>query len=258
MKRNNKKTKGVTKKRTVTIISVVLFAVIVVLLSSRCIPDMAEKSLTVKSNVGKKAIALTFDDGPGDYTNELLDGLSKCNAKATFFVLGIHAEEYPAVVNRIVGDGHLLGNHSYSHINMLSMNYEKIKADIEKGSEVIESVTGFSPVFFRAPHGYTTALELKMLNQYFIKWSFDTYDWKHKDEDYVYEEIINNAKDGSIILCHDTNETTVKGVIRAVRKLTADGYEFVRVDELLSRNGEKIHAGIPYIKCKDGRKAVAY
>lgn len=232
--------------------------VLVLLILSRSIPDGTLRLDIGNSGIGEKAIALTFDDGPSDYTTALLDGLEEYDAKATFFVIGKKVEKYPDIVKRAHDDGHLIGNHSYDHINLLASSLSEIEESITKNADLIESITGERPLFFRAPHGYTTALQLKKLDTFFVKWSVDSNDWKGKDADYIYERLMSKAADGRIILMHDTKKATVEAVLRAIPELKEQGYEFVRVDELLSRNGNKIRMGVPYRKCKFEHDPIAF
>lgn len=239
------------------VILVVVLSVVLVLMS-RWIPDGTTRLNIGKSHVGEKAIALTFDDGPSGYTEMLLDGLSEYNAKATFFVIGSKAEKKPDIVMRASDEGHLIGNHTYSHPRLTLKSPEKAKEDIDKSSEVIKSITGSKPFFVRVPYGDVTAYQLKYFNSFFVGWSDNIFDWDEKSEDVIYERIMKKAEDGAIILLHDTNEVTVKAVLRAIPELQAQGYEFVRVDDLLTRNGDKLAKGIQYRKCKNGKSPIAY
>lgn len=247
----------ISKSKRNFFVAVVPFVLALVLLS-RSIPDGTVRLNIGNSGVGEKVIALTFDDGPGDYTQTLLDGLEEYDAKVTFFVIGKKAEKYPDTLKRAYDDGHLIGNHSYDHINLLSSSLSEIEESITKSADIIEEITGERPLFFRAPHGYTTSFQLKKLDTFFIKWSVDSYDWKGKDAEYIYKRLMSKASDGQIILLHDTKQATVEAVLRAIPELKEQGYEFVRVDELLSRNGNKIRMGVPYRKCKFEHDPVAY
>ncbi len=248
------------KKRLIDREFVVLVVALVFILTvmSRCIPDGTTRLNIGKSDVGEKAIALTFDDGPGGHTEKLLDGLSEYNAKVTFFVIGSKVEKNPEIVMRAYDEGHLIGNHTYSHPRLTLKSTADAKEDISKCSEVIKSVTGSKPFFVRAPYGDVNAYQLKKLNSFFVSWSVNTYDWDEISEDKIYNRIMKNADDGEIILLHDTNEATVNAVLRAIPELQEQGYEFVRVDDLLTRNGEKIAKGIPYKKCKFEKSPVAF
>ena len=99
---------------------------------------------------------------------------------------------------------------------------------------------------------------MKYLDAFFVSWSVNGYDWDEESEDEIYNRIMNKAKDGAIILLHDTNEVTVNAVLRAIPELQAQGYEFVRVDDLLTRNGDKLAKGIPYKWCKHEKRPVAF
>ncbi len=239
------------------IIIIVPFLLVLTILS-RTIPDGTVRLYIGESGIGEKAIALTFDDGPSDYTQQLLDGLELYEAKATFFVIGSQAEKNPQIVKRAYENGHLIGNHTYSHIDFYESSLEDIEADIEKGALVIENITGESPLFLRAPYGNVNPLQLKQLDCFFVHWSDSTFDWLKEDEEYIYKRIMKKAEDGAIILMHDTREVTVRAVLRAIPELQEQGYELVRVDELLSRNGDKLKMGVPYRSCKFERGAIAF
>ncbi len=239
------------------ILIIIPFLIILAILS-RTIPDGTLRLNIGESRIGEKAIALTFDDGPSGYTEELLDGLGLYNAKVSFFVVGKQAEKKPEIVQRAYDEGHLIGNHTYNHIDFYKSSLSEIKADIDKSSDVIESITGEEPLFLRAPYGNVNFIQLNQLDCFFIHWSSSTYDWFREEEEYIYKRIMKEAKDGAIILMHDTREVTVKAVLRAIPELQEQGFELVRVDELLSRNGEKLKMGVPYRSCKCERGAVAF
>lgn len=239
-------------------ILVIIPLLLILAILSRTIPDGTIRLNIGESGIGEKAIALTFDDGPSGFTEELLDGLEEYEVNVTFFVIGSNAEKYPHIVERAYRDGHLIGNHTYSHIDFYKNSLEDIRDDIKKGANAIEAITGEKPLFLRAPYGNVNFIQLKQLDSFFIHWSSSTYDWFREEEEYIYKRIIKEAKDGAIILMHDTREVTVKAVLRAIPELQKQGYEFVRVDELLSRNGDKLKMGVPYRSCKFEKGAVAF
>ena len=246
------------EKKTFRDMLVLIPMVALIVIMSRCIPDGTLRYQLPDSNVGEKAIALTFDDGPTGYTEELLDGLKEYNAKASFFVIGSKAEQNPEIVKRAYEDGHLIGNHTYDHIRLPLHTLSESETSIGKTFNIIENITGDRTMYLRAPYGDVSAYQLKQLDVVFVSWTFSTYDWQGKDADYIYERIMKKASDGDIILLHDTNKETVEAVLRAVPELQEQGYEFVRVDELLSRNGEKIKMGTPYRWCKNERSAFSF
>lgn len=225
---------------------------------SRSLPDGTRRLNVGVSGVGEKAIALTFDDGPAGHTEKLLEGLAEYNAKVTFFVVGKNAERYPVVVRRAYDEGHLIGNHTYDHPRLTLLTPAKAKENIQKSADIISSITGTKPYFVRAPYGDVTAYQLKYLNTFFVSWSVNGYDWDEESEDEIYNRIMKKAKDGAIILLHDTNINTVNAVLRAIPELQDEGYEFVRVDDLLTRNGNKLAMGVPYRWCKHEGSPVAF
>lgn len=205
-----------------------------------------------------KMIALTFDDGPGPYTDELIDGLEKLNAKASFFLVGEKIKSYPDTVAKIAGKGHLVGNHTYSHIKLTALSPDEIKKEIDKTNEEIKAITGEAPQFFRPPFGRYNSDTLNYVDMISVRWSKDTIDWKYEDEERLYRYLIKNAGDGEIFLMHDVEKTTVKGVLRAIETLQKQGYKFVRADELLCRNGDGLLKGIGYRKCEKDKPPVHF
>lgn len=205
-----------------------------------------------------KMIALTFDDGPGPYTDQLLDGLEKLNAKASFFLVGEKIKSYPDTVAKIARNGHLVGNHTYSHIKLTALSPDEIKKEIDKTNEEIKAITGEAPQFFRPPFGRYNSDTLNYVDMISVRWSKDTIDWKYEDEEKLYRYLIKNAGDGEIFLMHDVEKTTVKGVLRAIETLQKQGYKFVRADELLCRNGDGLLKGIGYRKCEKDKPPVHF
>ena len=199
-----------------------------------------------------KQIALTFDDGPGENTEMLLEGLRERDAKASFFLLGSLAEKYPELVEKMYADGHLIGNHTYSHINIRKSSASEAKEQIAKTDAIIEEITGEKPKFIRPPYGAYTGLDLERIDEIAVLWSMCPKDWEHEnDEDYICNYIVEHARDGQIVLLHDPKPATVPAVLRAIDILKEDGFEFVRADELLCRGGKMLSAGLGYRFCAD-------
>lgn len=203
------------------------------------------------SEENSKLIALTFDDGPSGYTQELLDGLKKEDVKATFFLIGKNIEKYSDTVKNMYEDGHLIGNHTWAHTSLFEQSVSAFCDELEKTYQAIEKATGAQAQrFFRPPHGWYIKNQLEKIDSVAVLWSNDPADWKRQDADYVYNYLINYAHDGALFLLHDTKKTTVEGVLRAICELKAEGYRFVRADELLCRNGDSLYSGIAYRGCK--------
>lgn len=187
-----------------------------------------------------KQVALTFDDGPGNGTNRFLDYLETTDAKVTFFLVGNRIKmnkSYTKAVKRMAQQGHEIGYHSYAHKSQPSLTTAKITSDFKKSNKILKEVTGQEFTLWRTPGGAYNDRVVNAVPLPHIMWSSSTADWKTRNADKVYNSILKLAKDGQIILLHDLHETTVTGAIRAMKKLEKEGYEFITVTELLSRDG---------------------
>jgi len=181
-----------------------------------------------------KKIALTFDDGPHPhYTEQLLDGLKERGVVATFFVTGEHATLHPDIIKRMNEEGHLIGNHTYSHIQLTSGNAEEFKEELVATSEVIEELIDEEVVYVRPPYGcWDKSLEAE-LNMIPVLWTIDPLDWCSSDAEGVAGKVMAEADEGEIILMHDYYESSVTAALLVVDELLADGYTFVTVEEIL-------------------------
>ena len=182
----------------------------------------------------QKRIALTFDDGPHPvYTEELLDGLKERGVQATFFVTGEHAEKYPEIIKRMQEEGHLIGNHTYSHIQLKKANEEKFREELIETSRVIREITGKDTMYVRPPYGsWDRAIE-KELNMFPVLWTIDPTDWKCLNADAVSQRVLRKVKENSIILLHDSYASSVEAALQITDALLKEGYTFVTVEELL-------------------------
>lgn len=179
-------------------------------------------------------IAITFDDGPHPvYTPKLLDGLEKRGIVATFFVTGENAAQYPDIIRRMNEDGHLIGNHTYTHIQLTSANRDRFRAELVKTNETLKEITGKDVTFVRPPYGSWDKSFETELNMFPVLWNIDPLDWCSNNADCVVRKVEKNVKESSIILLHDCYDTSVKAALRIVDDLTAQGYQFVTVDEIL-------------------------
>lgn len=203
-----------------------------VLLGSR-MENLDAASQNVKE-VEKKRIAITFDDGPNpEYTMKLLDGLQKRGVKATFFVLGAEVEKYPQIVEAIDADGHLIGIHSYEHVNFSQIGDAAAIEQIEKTQEAIHEVTGKYAGYIRPPYGCwkkSLDVEVPLIE---VLWDIDPLDWSTKDADVVVQRILKRIPEGTIILLHDASESSVQAAFTTIDILQKENYEFVTVEELL-------------------------
>ncbi len=182
----------------------------------------------------KKRIALTFDDGPDPrYTIELLDGLKEREVCATFFVMGKQAEQYPEIIKRMEEEGHLIGNHTYSHMQLKKSNREKFKEELTKTSEIIRKITGEELQYVRPPYGaWDKAFETE-LNMFPVLWTIDPLDWCKSDASGIVRNVLSKAGENDIILMHDQYPSSVAAALEIVDTLEQQGYEFVTVEDLL-------------------------
>lgn len=181
-----------------------------------------------------KKIAITFDDGPNlTYTPGLLQGLRERNVKATFFVIGKNAAEHPELIEEMKKDGHLIGNHTYYHIQLNDSNREVFKEELKKNSETIRNITGEDTLYVRPPYGSWDKDFEKELNMFPVLWDIDPRDWCSSDAGKVVETVLSQAEENSIILLHDQYDTSIAAAFAIIDKLKEEGYQFVTVDEIL-------------------------
>ena len=184
-------------------------------------------------------IAMTFDDGPhAQNTPRLLDMLKERGIKATFFLVGENAAEYPQIVKRIVAEGHELGNHSWSHPQLSKMTDDAVHQQLEKTQDAIVAGGGVIPKIMRPPYGAFTERQRRWCNGEFgykvILWDVDPLDWKVRNAAHVQSEILGHTVPGSIILSHDIHKTTVDAMPATLDGLAAKGFKFVTVSQLIA------------------------
>ena len=183
-----------------------------------------------------KQVAITFDDGPGNCTSDLLDSLRELDVSVTFFLVGNRINSYPSTIKRMVADGHEIGYHSYDHTLQSYLSLSQVSADLKTSSKILKDLTGVEFTVWRAPGGDYNRYILNTIPLPHISWSVDTRDWATQSVDSNYKSIIG-AKDGDIILLHDLYRPSVNGAIKAIKEMLAGDYEFLTVTELLSRDG---------------------
>ncbi|MEG0805920.1 MAG: polysaccharide deacetylase family protein [Lachnospiraceae bacterium] len=180
-----------------------------------------------------KKVALSFDDGPHPkYTKELLDGLAKRNVKATFFVIGERAENYPELVERMHEEGHLIGNHTYNHVQLTTISMSEGEEQIHHSNQVIEEITGEEPEYLRPPYGDCCEELEERLPMFVALWDIDTLDWTGRSVNGICQEVFEHVKDGDIILMHDGYPNSVTAALKIVDTLSRKGYRFVTLEEL--------------------------
>lgn len=189
-------------------------------------------------------IALTFDDGPhGSYTNQILNVLSEYGINATFFVIGENCERHPEIVERIKQEGHEIGNHTFYHNRPWTLSCEVLTDELSRTASAVYNACGEMPSVFRPPEGVangTVVSAAAKMNYNVILWTVDTRDWDRKTTaDDVYNNILQNVRSGSIILCHDgvsrPDSVTIEAISKVIPELLARGYKFVTVSELINQ-----------------------
>ena len=183
-----------------------------------------------------KQVAITFDDGPSNYTADLLTFLEQNDIRATFFLVGNRVNRYSETVKRIGAGGHELGYHSYNHVSQPSLSSKQVTSEYKVSNSEVKKLTGRSYTVWRTPGGGYNERVLNCVPLPHIMWSVDTLDWQTMRTDAV-SKAVKGAKDGSIILLHDLYKTSVNGAIKAMKEMNAGDYEFLTVTELLSRKG---------------------
>ena len=212
--------------------------------SAVCTPTAAkvDSGKVYCRNISKeKKVALTFDDGPHPrFTKEILDILEEYDVTATFFIIGVNAENYPESLKMIVDSGCEIGNHTYSHVRIDKMSDDELEGEMLKCEQVLYSMTGIRPKLFRPPQGRVPENLLSIsdkLGYNVILWSIDTLDWSHNPTDNICAAVNNNLSGGDIILMHDYisgKNTTCDALRRIIPDLLSRGYTFVTVSELIS------------------------
>lgn len=192
----------------------------------------------------KKLVAFTFDDGPTQYYDELLDILKENGAHATFFVWGNnYKSSFESVVKRVVEEGSELGNHTWSHPYLTKLDEDGIRNEIEKTRALLESITGIERYLVRPPYGSSNMTVQFTVKTPLINWSVDSADWNGGTYDSVYNKVMSNLKDGDIVLMHANYSFTVDAVRDMIPELMNQGYQIVSVSELLAVRGKELTSG---------------
>ena len=192
------------------------------------------ESMNIKKTSGIKEVALTFDDGPSpECTKDLLEGLKERNVKATFFVIGEKAEAYPDLIKKIQDDGHIIGNHSYTHVNLGILSKKDACEQIRKTNDAIYQITGEYPQFLRSPFGSTQKNLDCQMNMIEVLWDVDPKDWATSNSSVIAQRVLGDVEENDIILLHDASESSVLAAFKIIDELKTQGYTFVTVEEIL-------------------------
>lgn len=205
-----------------------------------------DKNIPIYSvDTQEKKVSITFDVNWGnDNTIEILDILDKYNVKATFFIIGNWAEDFPELTKEIYKRGHEIGNHSDTHPDFTQVSKDRIIKEISVADAKIMKITGQGTKLFRCPSGSynDNALNaVKSAGYYCIQWDVDSIDWKAEGADMEYERVMKKVNAGSIILFHSDAKFTPYNLPRIIENLKSEGYSFVKVGDLIYKENYKIN-----------------
>ena len=183
----------------------------------------------------KPVVALTFDDGPNAFSTPiLLDGLKERKVRATFFLIGenVEKDENEKIVKRMYEEGHLIGNHTYRHVDLSKISGREAEKEIKTTDKAIKKITGHETEFIRPPFGAMPEGE-EDPDKIYVKWTVDSLDWVTKDTEKIVEKVTADTKEGDVILMHDCYGESVEAALQIVDIMEKQGYEFVTADELI-------------------------
>lgn len=194
-------------------------------------------------------IAMTFDDGPHpENTPRLLDMLRARNIKATFYVIGRSVNMYPQIVRRMAAEGHEIGNHTWTHRNLTALSNTSIRIEMDRTRDVIISACGVTPRTMRPPYGALRDSQRAWIFKEYgyptIMWSVDPKDWQRPGVSVVASRILDNTRNGSIVLAHDLHKTTVDAMPETLDGLLRRGFQFVTVSQMLSLDASSAGASM--------------
>lgn len=197
----------------------------------------------------KPMIALTFDDGPGPGTRRILRALESVDGRATFCMVGDRVNDYAQTARMVAEQGSEIATHTLSHPNLAKLSAGEVRAELEQSIAAIERVTGVRPGVLRPPYGSTSEDVQQICREMGVviaNWNVDTEDWRVRDADAILNHVLDNARDGAIVLCHDLYPETAAAMEQAVEALAAQGYQLVSVSELLQARAGGGSAGKIY------------
>lgn len=183
-------------------------------------------------NNTKKMVALTFDDGPSEYTFQIVDILKLNNARGTFFMLGNRMKYQSSIVQAVYLSGNEIGSHSYSHKNLTRISKKELLTEINSVTILYNEITGDTLKYLRPPYGSIDSRLVETSAFSLIKWSIDPVDWLSRDAEKISSHILEKVYDGAIILLHDLYPETIEALKIVIPELQAGGYELVTISEL--------------------------
>ncbi len=208
------------------------------------------KKISYEENKYKKMVALTFDDGPSEYSLEILDCLLENNSKATFFELGNRMKNNNEITKKLYDSGMEIGSHTYSHKYLTRIDKNGVLNEINSVSILFNEITNDNIKLLRAPYGSVNSNVRELSPFPIILWNIDTKDWLYKDPSKSSPIVLDHVSDGDIVLMHDVHKPTIELVKIIVPELKARGFELVTVSELAKYKNMKLENGVVYRKIK--------
>ena len=197
---------------------------------------------------GTKKLALTYDDGPNDpHTLRLLEVLAKHDVKATFFLIGRYVRQRPDIARELVRAGHVVGNHTFSHPNLIFASEEQTRAQLQDCEQALADAVGEHSRLFRPPFGGRRAATLRTARELRLEpvmWNVTGWDWKGKPSQYVEQRVTRQIRGGDVILLHDGSHAafgtdrsqTVIATDRLIARYKSEGYEFVTIPAMMGKS----------------------
>ena len=206
------------------------------LLSIDCV--FADLEFVVRSvKTQERVVALTFDDGPTRYMDDILAVLEEYQVKATFFLIGSQLNRYSSYVKRLIPEGHSIGNHSYDHRHISVQSEADLLKNIAKTQLLFYDFLGVLPIYYRPPYGdvnETQELLLRKHFSYLVRWSIDPKDWDRKrSQDDIINHVVTSLKPGSIVVLHERKQTS-KFLPELILAIQQEGYQLVSLDYLIN------------------------
>lgn len=205
---------------------------------------------------GQKLLALTFDDGPGPYSDQILDTLAAHKAKATFFMNGYKVRKYAEQVRRMADEGHQIANHTYNHPYLTKCSDAKLRQEMDATAEAFTEVTGLTGTgntgfYMRPPYGAFNQRVTSLVGVPVIWCTVDSGDWKYRSADRLVSYTGSVVKDGDIVVMHEIHKSTAQGLNRLLDTLQAKDFEMVTLEDLFWRRGIEPQPGVVYYSAKN-------
>ena len=205
---------------------------------------------------GQKLLALTFDDGPGPYSDQILDTLAAHNAKVTFFMNGYKVRRYADQVRRMADEGHQIANHTYNHPYLTKCSDAKLRQEMDATAEAFTEVTGLTGTgntgfYMRPPYGAFNHRVTSLVGVPVIWCTVDSGDWKYQSASRLVSYTGSVVKDGDIVVMHEIHKSTAQGLGNLLDTLQAQGFEMVTLEDLFWRRGIEPQPGVVYYSAKN-------